>query len=234
MNLDLRSHLLSSPPQLSCLPPTPWTCQWVFKTGGFLLCATCSVMSDSFRPRGLYSLPASSFHGILQARILEWVVISYSRGSSWPRDQTHVSCVSCIADGSFTYWAIREAHCSISSIALLLFIPAMITIDLVYLFPKTRSFQTLPLLPFLPYFNPPMWNFETILNHTRIKSLPSLKIFGGFPVLLQTMHKLFLQAVTNTTPHFPNTALLFWRDLPLPQAPHTRVSCVISAAFVHL
>ena len=40
------------------------------------------------------NLPGSSVHGILQARILEWVAISYSRGSSQPRDQTHVSCAS--------------------------------------------------------------------------------------------------------------------------------------------
>ena len=37
------------------------------------------------------SPPGSSVHRILQARILEWVVISFSRGSSWPRDQTQVS-----------------------------------------------------------------------------------------------------------------------------------------------
>ena len=41
------------------------------------------------------SLPGSSVHGILQARILEWVAIFFSRWSSWPRDQTLVSCVSC-------------------------------------------------------------------------------------------------------------------------------------------
>jgi len=40
--------------------------------------------------------PDSSVHGIFQARILEWVAISYSRGSSRPRDWTQVSCVSCI------------------------------------------------------------------------------------------------------------------------------------------
>ena len=39
----------------------------------------------------------SSVHGILQARILEFVAISYSRGSSRPRDQIQVSCISCIA-----------------------------------------------------------------------------------------------------------------------------------------
>ena len=39
------------------------------------------------------SLPGSSVHGISQARILEWVDIPFSRWSSWPRDQTHVSCI---------------------------------------------------------------------------------------------------------------------------------------------
>ena len=38
-----------------------------------------------------YSLPGSSVHGIFQARVLEWVVISFSRGSSRPRDRTQVS-----------------------------------------------------------------------------------------------------------------------------------------------
>ena len=37
------------------------------------------------------SLPGASVHGIFQARILEWVAISFSRGSSQPRDQTQVS-----------------------------------------------------------------------------------------------------------------------------------------------
>ena len=41
-------------------------------------------------------LPGASVHGVLQARILEWVTTSFSRGSSQPRDQTHVSRVSCI------------------------------------------------------------------------------------------------------------------------------------------
>ena len=42
-----------------------------------------------------YSPPGSSAHGILQARILEWVAMPSSRGSSKPRDQSHVSYVSC-------------------------------------------------------------------------------------------------------------------------------------------
>ena len=41
------------------------------------------------------SPPGFSVHGILQARILDWVAISSSRGSSRPRDRTRVSCISC-------------------------------------------------------------------------------------------------------------------------------------------
>ena len=55
------------------------------------------------------SLPDFSAHGISQARILEWVTISSPRGFSWPRGQTCISCVSCIAGRFFTHWAMREA-----------------------------------------------------------------------------------------------------------------------------
>ena len=54
-----------------------------------------------------YRLPGSSIHGIFQARVLEWVAISFSRGSSWPRDWTWVFC---IAGRCFTVWATREAN----------------------------------------------------------------------------------------------------------------------------
>ena len=47
------------------------------------------------------SLAGSSVHGIFPTRILEWVAVSSSRGSSGPRNQTHVSCISCIASGVF-------------------------------------------------------------------------------------------------------------------------------------
>ena len=42
---------------------------------------------------GCSPLPGYSLHGISQARVLEWVVTSFSQGNSWPRDQTHVSCI---------------------------------------------------------------------------------------------------------------------------------------------
>ena len=42
------------------------------------------------------SPPGSSVHRLLQAKLLEWVAISFSRGSLWPRDWTQVSCIFCI------------------------------------------------------------------------------------------------------------------------------------------
>ena len=53
------------------------------------------------------SPPGSSVHGISQATILEWVVISFSRRSSWPRDLTHVSS-PCIGRWILYHWATRE------------------------------------------------------------------------------------------------------------------------------
>ena len=55
------------------------------------------------------SLRGSSVHGISQARILEWVAISFSRGSSWPRSWTHISGVSCVGRWVVYHWATWEA-----------------------------------------------------------------------------------------------------------------------------
>ena len=67
---------------------------------------SCSVLSDTLWPHGC-SLPGSSVHGIPQARVLEWVTMPSSRGSSWHRYGTWISC---IAGGFFTVWATGEAQ----------------------------------------------------------------------------------------------------------------------------
>ena len=69
----------------------------------------CSVMSILCDPLNC-SLPGSSLHGISQARILEWVVIPFSSGSSPSKYQTHISCVSCIGRQILYHWVIWEAH----------------------------------------------------------------------------------------------------------------------------
>ena len=65
--------------------------------GRFICVRLCEPME--------YSLPGSSVHGILQARILEWVAMPSSRGSSQPGDQTLISYVSCIGR-----WVLDHQH----------------------------------------------------------------------------------------------------------------------------
>ena len=67
-----------------------------------LVAQSCPTLCDPV----YCSPPGSSVHGILQARILEWVAISFSRGSSQTRDWTQVSR---IAGRRFNLWATREA-----------------------------------------------------------------------------------------------------------------------------
>ena len=65
---------------------------------------SCTTLGD----RMDCSPPGSSVHVILQASILEWIAMPSSRGSSWPRGGTHISCISCITDGFFTTEPLRK------------------------------------------------------------------------------------------------------------------------------
>ena len=76
----------------------------VFHTSKDVLCLVTQLCPTLLDPI-VCSLPGSSVQGIAQARILEWVAISSSRGSSQPKDRTQVSCT---AGGPFTIWATRE------------------------------------------------------------------------------------------------------------------------------
>ena len=67
-----------------------------------LVTQSCPILCDPTN----CSLPGFSVYGILQARILEWIVIPFSRGFSWPRDQT---LVSYIAGRFFTIWATGKS-----------------------------------------------------------------------------------------------------------------------------
>ena len=65
----------------------------------------CPILRDTMDG----SPPGSSVHETLQPRILEWVAVSFSRGSSRPRDWTCVSWISCIGRWSLWHWATWEA-----------------------------------------------------------------------------------------------------------------------------
>ena len=75
----------------------------------FKIC--CAVLSRVWLLTILWNVAhqAPLSMGFFQERIQEWVAISSSKGSSWPRDWTHISCVSCIAGRFFYHSDIREA-----------------------------------------------------------------------------------------------------------------------------
>ena len=84
--------------------------------GSYGLALLCCLVTQScliiYNPKDC-SLLGSSVHGLLHARILEWVAISSSRESSQPRDWTCISCGSCIAGGFFTTEPPGKFLCSL-------------------------------------------------------------------------------------------------------------------------
>ena len=84
-----------------CMPAIVCMYYWIFQG---TLSISHKVVSNFCHPMDC-SLPGSSVHGVLQARILEWVVISLSKGSSQPSNRTQVSC---IPGRFFTYWTTYD------------------------------------------------------------------------------------------------------------------------------
>ena len=82
----------------------------VFRNGEVKVTQSCPTLWDPMD----CSLPGSSVHRTFQVRELEWVAMSFSRGSSQPRDQTQVSCM---AGRFFTIWVTREACSSMIFLA---------------------------------------------------------------------------------------------------------------------
>ena len=94
---------LSRVPQALCLSDL---ISWIYLSLPLFVAHSCPTLCD---PTGC-SPPGSSVHGILQARILEWVAMPFSREYSRPRYRTFVSC---IAGRFFTIWATNEAPKSV-------------------------------------------------------------------------------------------------------------------------
>ena len=104
---SILSNCLSCPSPL--LPPS-FISQWGKWNRVAQSCSTlCDPMDNS--------LPGSSVRGILQARILKWVAISFSRGSFQPRDQTHIFVISCI--GRWILYMLRSSKMKVFSCSVL-------------------------------------------------------------------------------------------------------------------
>ena len=91
--LDVCTVLAKAASSISKISPTDWNLD-----SNVLVAQSCLTLFDPVN----WGPPGFSAYGILQARILEWVAIPFSRESSWPRDWTWVSC---IAGSFFTIWA---------------------------------------------------------------------------------------------------------------------------------
>ena len=97
VNIELVTHV--STPQYKC----GLRIQWTAAAKSLRSCLTlCDPMDHSW--------PGSSVHGILQARVMEWIVMPSSRGSSWPRDWTHISNAPAVTTRFFTTSTTWEAH----------------------------------------------------------------------------------------------------------------------------
>ena len=95
-------------------PPALWAWNlslWTARESESEVTQSCPILCDPMD----YSLSGSSVRGIFQARVLEWIAISFSRGSFWPRNQTQVSR---IVGRRFTVWATKEAPNYSSSLRL--------------------------------------------------------------------------------------------------------------------
>ena len=91
--------------------PPSWLRAFCFWVGACSVTQPCLTVCDPMACR----LPGSSVHGIFQARILEWVVIFFSRGAYQVRDQTRVSWVSCIARPILYHWTTWKTSLLLSS-----------------------------------------------------------------------------------------------------------------------
>ena len=95
------------------------------------VCVSHSVVSNSLQPHGLQPARLPFVHGISQTRILDWVAISFSRGSSWPRDRNQVSC---IAGGFFTIWAMSFLNHYLIAHNQIAYVLHCLCMDLCFLF----------------------------------------------------------------------------------------------------
>ena len=99
-----------------CLPLTDANLNQALFSGNMYVCVHARVLVAQSCPTLCDPVDcSSSVHGVLQARIVEWVAIPLSRGSSRPRDRTQVSCIA----GGLYHWATREAPKG--SIAIVIF-----------------------------------------------------------------------------------------------------------------
>ena len=143
-----------------------WKCSYLYAAAAQLL-QSCPTLCD---PMGC-SPPGSPVHGNSPARILESVAMPSSRTSSWPRDQTHISCVSCIACRWIFYLLSHWGNPSVCVCVCVGVYLCVCTIN--------RNSFYLDFMDFLIYlldFFDVLIGSQTCLNHTEHQSLFTIQI----------------------------------------------------------
>ena len=108
-----------------------------------------------------HSLPGSSVHGILQAWILDWVAIFFSKVSSWPRNQTSISFISCISRRVLYHYCHLGSLNGVLQFCEVLFISLHSFLFLFFrLYNLDWSTDSLILLPTQVYCWTPLVNFS--------------------------------------------------------------------------
>ena len=115
------------------------------------VCSTSSVVSNFLWPMDC-SPPGSSVHGILWARILEWVAMLSSKGSSQPRDWTQSSCVASIAGTFFTTEPPGKPCLSSNICFSAVFVQSLSRVRL-FVTPMDCSMPSFPVLHYLSEFS---------------------------------------------------------------------------------
>ena len=168
--------------------------------------------------------PGPSVYGISQARILEWVDISFSRRSFWSQDRSHITCGSCFSGGYFTTESPGKPHVRLGCV----YVYAGIHVSKKWLFTHAHSNIFLLLSNFHKYLHQlvfqlagytrdyfTVWVNVRILYSTQDQlQIPILDNFGPY-VEQWKEHRLGLgkSSISAQTPHFSICRILFPSDL---------------------
>ena len=149
-----------------------------------------------------YSLPGSSVHGIFQARILDCVPKSFSRGSSLPRDQ---SLVSCFAGRFLTHWATRKA---LLNICILICVCVKVTNIYIYIYVCVCVCVCIKLCLYIHQFSSVAPSYLTLCNPMNC-SKPGLPVHQQLPESTQTQVHWVSDAIQPSYPlSFPSSPAL--------------------------
>ena len=146
-----------------------------------------------------FSLPGSSIHGIFQVRVMEWIAIFFSWGSSQPRHQTWVSCIS---GRHFTIWVTREAWVSLIFLRGSLVFPVLLFSSISLHHKLKKSFLSLLAI---------LWNSEFTWVYISFSPLPCISLL--FSAICKAslynqfafLHFFFLGMI------FFNLFIFYWR-----------------------